>query len=151
MKKISFILLITLFACAVSAQYSANDSIITINSVNGVVLYPLVSDSCLNDLTKAEENTFLFGGVIYPLLIVNNSVINDSSTLNCFRNRFDRKKIKKIRHVFKEKAKKMGIQNVPKDGVLFITIDKKYIVDFQRLCQCSPSAVTKKPPRAASF
>jgi hypothetical protein len=84
-------------------------------------VFPLVNDSTL------KKNKY---SVIYPLLVVNNVIISDTAQLNCFRNHFDRTKITKIKSVTAEKAEKMGIPNVPKDGVLFVTAKKDYYFDF---------------------
>jgi hypothetical protein len=68
--------------------------------------------------------------IVYPLLVVNNVLIRDEKMVNCFRNHFDRTKIKKIKSISKEEAEKKGISNVPKDGVLFVTMKKGYYFDF---------------------
>jgi len=86
-----------------------------------ITLFPLTNDI---NLTKSRYP------VIYPLLVINNLQIKDGKMINCFRNNFDRTKINRIKLLSKEKAEKMGMQNVPKDGVLFITIKKGYYFDF---------------------
>ena len=86
-----------------------------------VTVFPLVNDV---NLKKSKYS------VIYPLLVVNNVIISDTTALNCFRNHFNRTKIIKTKRISKEEAEKMGIPNVPKDGVLFITTKKGYYFDF---------------------
>ncbi|MGC3977364.1 MAG: hypothetical protein QM751_03490 [Paludibacteraceae bacterium] len=107
---------------------SHNDSVI--NALQGrtgpeiITIYPLVGDK---ELIKTNYS------VIYPILILNGIQIREITLLNCFRNYFDKTKIKKIKHITKEQAAKKGILNVPKDGVLFVTTKKGYYFDF--LCE----------------
>ncbi|GHT19572.1 hypothetical protein FACS189429_7360 [Bacteroidia bacterium] len=96
-----------------------------------IELFPLIND------VELKNNKRL---VIYPLLVVNGVQIKGEKMVNCFRNHFDRTKIKKIKHITKEQAERKGIPNVPKDGVLFVTTKKDYYFDFS----CSPQVVTKK-------
>ena len=93
------------------------------NPVKADVPFPLLSDSLL----KANE---AFYNVLYPKLVVNIVIISDTAALNCFRNHFDRTKIATVKQVSAEKARKMGVPNVPKDGVIFVTTKKGYFFDF---------------------
>jgi hypothetical protein len=90
--------------------------------VDVMVLYPISNDAQLKQISKNI--------IIHPLLVINDIIIRNVTMVNCFRNHFDRAEIKKIKHISKEKAEKMGILNVPKDGVLFITTKKNYYFDF---------------------
>ena len=92
-----------------------------------VTVFPLTNDI---DLKKSKYP------VIYPLLVINNLQIKDKKMINCFRNHFDRMKIKRIKHVTKEKAKKISIPSIPKDGVLFVTTREGYY--FNLSCKQFP-------------
>jgi hypothetical protein len=114
--------------------------------VKADVFFPLLSDSLLEEMKNFYNQELLkrresvssallekmgsFYNVLYPKLVVNNAIISDTAALNCFRNHFDRTKITKIKHISVEKAKKMSISNVPKDGVLFVSTKKGYYFDF---------------------
>jgi len=84
-------------------------------------LFPLTNDSIL----KTSNHP-----VIFPLLIVNDVPIRDEKKVNCFRNHFDKTKIKRLKSISKAQAERRGITNVPKDGVLFVTTKKGYCFDF---------------------
>jgi len=88
---------------------------------NIVTVFPLTNDINLKE-TKYP--------IIYPLLVLNNLQIKDEKMINCFRNHFNRKMIKKIKRISQKEAEKKGILNVPKDGVLFVTTKKDYYFDF---------------------
>jgi hypothetical protein len=90
--------------------------------VDVVFLYPLLDDAQLKQVPNVA--------LIYPLLVINGIVIRDEKLVNYFRNYSDRTKITKIKHISAEKVQKMGIPNVPKDGVLFISTKKGYYFDF---------------------
>jgi hypothetical protein len=99
-------------------------------SVN--LIYPFVNDETIEKIKKNHP----FENLIYPLLILNGIIVRDDFTINCFRNNWKKLKISKIKTYTQEQAKKkFDIKNIPQDGVVFVTIDKKNIVDFYQLCQ----------------
>lgn len=87
--------------------------------------YPLYNDSIL------ESNQWLFvGRLVHPTLIVNNMIISDDSLINCFRNHFDKRMIKKLKWISEEEAEKKGIKNVSSHGALLIRTNRKYYFDI---------------------
>ncbi|MDO4729510.1 MAG: hypothetical protein Q4B43_10975 [Bacteroidota bacterium] len=124
MKNYLVMLLLTTFSIQlINAQEQANKSIVLQGNtgLDTLILFPLTNDINL----KNNKHR-----VVYPILVINNLQVRDSNIINCFRNHFDRSKIKKITHLSKEKAEKRGFKNVPKDGVLDIIINKMYYLDF---------------------
>jgi len=103
---------------------NTNDVIVSSGSPS--IIYPLINDKDIEERKK----TGIYCSFIYPLLILNNVLINEQKNVNYFRNYFDRTKIKKVKLVSKEEAENLGIPNVPKDGVLFVTTIKGYYFDF---------------------
>jgi hypothetical protein len=108
-----------------NSQRDSADSIVVL-TFDAYFIYPLTSDRSIEKFKKRG----IYCSFIYPLLILNGIIIRDEEKVNCFRNHFDRTKIKKIKSLSKEKAEKKGISNVPKDGVLFVTMKKGYYFDF---------------------
>lgn len=99
------------------------------------LLFPLADDSIL------KQNRYQ---LIYPLLIVNDSIIRDIEKVNSFRNNIDKTKIRKIKRITKEKAERMGISKVPKDGVLFVTTKKGYSISSNSIIEKTDSCNLKK-------
>jgi hypothetical protein len=116
-----FICSITHISCKAktSFQIASADSVVV--STCPVYIYPLTGDKNIEKIKHC--------GFIYPLLILNGVIIREETKINWFRNHFDRTKTK-IKLVSAEKARKKGILNVPKDGVLFVTMKKGYYFDF---------------------
>src|SRR5690625_5258618 len=92
------------------------DSII-VSSGSPTIIYPLISDKNIEERKKSGIDCHF----IYPLLILNDSIIREEEKVNCFRNRYEFANIKSTKRITKAEADKKGIPNVPKDGVLFIT------------------------------
>lgn len=88
---------------------------------SALAVFPLIADVHL------KNNR---GPIFYPLLVINGVLIKDEKMINCFRNHFDRTKIKKIKNISKAEAEKKGIPNVPEDGALLVTTKKGYYFDF---------------------
>jgi hypothetical protein len=104
-------------------QEEKNDTVLQgrICDIVIIKLLPLVNDSTL------KENKY---PIIYPLLIVNDVPIRDGKKVDYFRNHFDRTKIRRMKSISKAEAERKGISNVPKDGVLFVTLKRGYYFDF---------------------
>ena len=101
------------------------DSII-VSSGSPSIIYSLISDENIEELKKAGIDCHF----IYPLLILNDVIIREEGKVNCFRNRVKFANIKSTKRISKAEAEKKGIQNVPKDGVLFVITKKGYYFDF---------------------
>lgn len=94
-------------------------------------IYPLSSDQSLSKL-KCDYC------LIYPLLIVNGVVIRDEDKVNNFRNHYADKigrrmfggRVKGVKSFTQQEAIKLGIMDVPKDGVVWVTLPKKCIIDL---------------------
>ena len=117
-----------LFKSFCSYSQERNDS-----ALNGTLIcldnilypYPMYSDSIL------ESNPLLYyNRLVYPTLIINNIIISDDSLINCFRNHFDKKKIKKLKWIDEKKAERKGIRNVSIHGALIIKTKKRYYFDL---------------------
>jgi len=110
------------------------------------VLFPLADDTIL------KQNRY---PLLYPLLIVNDTIIREIEIVNCFRKNIDKTKIRKINRITKAKAERMGISNVPKDGVLFVTTKKGYsissnsIIEKTDSCNLKKSTTIEEKPSAA--
>ena len=122
-------IIILCFICSVAhisckaqtnSQNASADSVVV--STCPVYIYPLTSDKNIEKIRHC--------GFIYPLLILNGVIIREEAKINCFRNHFEFVNIKGTKRISKEEAEKIGISNVPKDGVLFVTTKKDYIFDF---------------------
>lgn len=57
-------------------------------------------------------------------------IIRDKEKLECFRGKFELNLIGRVRRVTKEKAEKLGIPDVPKDGVVFVATKKGVYIDL---------------------
>lgn len=123
MNKYYILLLLMCFTHSIVGQTEGkNDTVLQGRTgLDIVTVFPLVNDSTL------KKNKY---PIIFPLLMVNDVPINDEKMINCFRNHFDRTKITKMKRISKEEAERKGISNVPKDGVLFVTVKKRYYFDF---------------------
>lgn len=122
MNKYIIFLLLMCFTHSAMGQEAKNDTVLQGRTGLDIsTVFPLVNDSTL------KENKY---PVIYPLLIVDDVPIRDKKKVDCFRNHFDRTKIRRMRGITKEQAERRGIPNVPKDGVLFVTTKRGYSFDF---------------------
>ena len=123
MNRYFILFLLTYFAHSTMGQAEEkNDTVLKGKTGPDIVtVFPLVNDTNLKNSKYS---------VVYPLLVVNDAIISDTMSLNCFRNHFDKTKITKTKLISKEKAEKRGLQNIPKDGVLFVTTKKGYNFDF---------------------
>jgi len=123
MNKYYILLLLMCFTHSIVGQTEGkNDTVLQGRTgLDIVTVFPLVNDSTL------KKNKY---PIIFPLLMVNDVPINDEKMIDCFRNHFDRTKITKMKRISKEEAERKGISNVPKDGVLFVTVKKGYYFDF---------------------
>ena len=81
-------------------------------------------------LIKMQVNSGDIGELQINVVDSNNVPIKDEKMVDCFRNHFDRTKIKKIKKISKVEAEKKGIPNVPEDGALLVTTKKGYYFDF---------------------
>ncbi len=118
----ALVVFLTLFLSNQLFSQETQNNALSGKIIDIIVLYPISSDTQIKQIPKKI--------IIYPNLVVNNIIIYDTSAINYFRNHFDRTKIAKIKHVSAEKARKMGIMNVSKDGALFVTTKKDYYFDF---------------------
>ena len=107
-----------------NSQITSDDNVVVSTGID--IIYPLASDKYIEENKKAGK----YCSFIYPLLILNGVIIREETKINCFRNRFEFVNIKNTKRISKEQAEKMDIPNVPKDGVLFVTIKKGYYFDF---------------------
>ena len=57
-------------------------------------------------------------------------IIRDQEKVECFRSKLGLIPIERIKLITKEKAEKLGIPDVPKDGVVFVKIKKGVYVDL---------------------
>jgi len=60
------------------------DSII-VSSGSPTIIYPLISDKNIEERKKSGIDCHF----IYPLLILNDSIIREEEKVNCFRNRYE--------------------------------------------------------------
>jgi hypothetical protein len=107
-----------------NSQRDSTDQVIV--STGLPITYPLASDRNIEKLKEVRR----YHSFIYPLLILNGIIIREEEKVNCFRNNVEFVNIKRTKCISKEKAEKIGIPNVPKDGVLFVTLKKGYYFDF---------------------
>ncbi|MCM8873305.1 MAG: hypothetical protein NDJ65_08535 [Paludibacteraceae bacterium] len=89
----------------------------------GSLVYPLSGHT--NGQLKRHDRHY-----VYPLLILNNVIIRDQEKVECFRSELGLIPIERIKLITKEKAEKLGIPDVPKDGVVFVKIKKGVYVDL---------------------
>ena len=145
MKQLMFLMIVMLEGVTLTHSQTIHLNM-SHNPVKTDVLFPLLSDSLLEEMQNFYNQKFLKGkgtvsdtylekmesfyNVLYPKLVVNNIIVSDTVALDCFRNYFDKTKITKIKHISVERAVNMGIPNIPKDGVLFVTTRKDYYFDF---------------------
>jgi hypothetical protein len=108
-----------------NSQHASADSIV-VSTFDAFFIYPLTSDRSIEEYKKVK----IYCSFVYPLLILNGIIIREEEKVNCFRNSIEFVNIKRTKRISKEKAEKMGIPNVPKDGVLFVTMKKGYYFDF---------------------
>jgi len=104
------------------SKIASADSIVASSGPPGFFMHPLTSDQWFENCKNCDY--------IYPLLILNGIIIREEEKLNYFRNTFKFTDIKRDKLISKEKAEKMGISNVPKDGVIFVTMKRGYYFDF---------------------
>jgi|GEM_PF-4619986 len=98
----------------------------TIKAFEGNLFYPLTNDVAMQ--TNIQEGRIRY--YIYPLLVLNNVIIRDSIILSKFRNTIKYEDIKHKKHITKQEAESIGINNVPNDGVLFVETKKNRFVDI---------------------
>jgi len=93
-------------------------------------IYAVTSDSAINKFKSIHGRPPSF---IYPLLVLNNVVIRDAKMTNCFRNMaYIKIKIKKIKmYNAIDAITKLKMKDVPKDGVVFVTTKKGYILELE--------------------
>ena len=116
------VLLLMCFSHSILEQTSEkNDTALQGRTGTLLIVFPLVTDIHLKKTIYP---------IVYPLLVINNVPIKDEKMVDCFRNHFDRTKIKKIKKISKVEAEKKGIPNVPEDGALLVTTKKGYYFDF---------------------
>ena len=108
-----------------NSQIASDDSIL-VSAIDALFIYPLTSDKSIEESKRVGVNH----GFVYPLLVLNDIIIREEKQVDCFRNRFDFMNVKDTKLISKAEAEKKGIPNVPKDGVLFVTIKKGYYFDF---------------------
>ena len=60
------------------------------------------------------------------LLVINNIVVSDTNTIACLVKQIELSMLKKVKLITADEAKKRGLKNVPRDGVLFVTTKKGY-------------------------
>lgn len=89
----------------------------------GSLVYPLCGHT--NGQLKRRDRHY-----VYPLLILNNVIIRDQEEVECFRSKLGLIPIVRIKTITKEKAEKLGIPDVPKDGVVFVKTKKGVYVDL---------------------
>ena len=106
--------------------YNTQDTIVHIHTLAGSYNYPLTPQSGTEELLERYGDACF----IYPLLILNNVIIRDKEKLECFRGKFELNLIGRVRRVTKEKAEKLGIPDVPKDGVVFVATKKGVYIDL---------------------
>ena len=120
---------------AVSDDFVVHDVVQVEDMIKGKLgadfTYPLSSDQFLSDL-KYDYC------LIYPLLVVNGVVIRDEDKVDNFRNNYADKigarmfgrRVKGVKSFTQQEAIKLGIKDVPEDGVVWVTLPKKYIIDL---------------------
>ena len=106
--------------------YRSKISDTTIRVFDGNIFYPLTSDVAMQ--TDIQNGRIRY--YIYPLLVLNNVIIRDSITISKFRNTIKYEDIKHKKHITKQEAESIGINNVPNDGVLFVEIKKNRFIDI---------------------
>jgi hypothetical protein len=108
-------------------EYENGKRIPMVICVNLVAVdFPLISDKGLRHTNILFHNF----KILKPLLVVNDVVVRDSVAINCFRNNFDKRKIKSIKKLSELQAIQKGIKNIPKDGVLLVYLREKYVLDL---------------------
>ena len=101
-------------------------SIVTTKAIDAVIFYPLMNDVTMNsDIQKGRKHLY-----IYPLLVLNNVIIRDSTILSKFRNTIKYKDIIFKKHITKPEAEELGIVDVPFDGVLFVETKRNCFFDI---------------------
>lgn len=123
MKKFFIFVFLTINTTNVVCQNT--DSVI-VSSGNPAIIYPLTSDKNIEE----RKNAGIDCHFTYPLLILNGLIIREKEKVDCFRNQFKFTNIKSSKRITKAEAEKKGIPDVPKDGVLFVTIKKGYYFDL---------------------
>ena len=98
----------------------------TIKVFEGNIFYPLTNDVTMQ--TDIQNDRIRY--YIYPLFVLNNVIIRDSITISKFRNTIKYEDIKHKKHITKQEAESIGINNVPNDGVLFVEIKKNRFIDL---------------------
>ena len=99
----------------------------TIKTICAVIYYPLTNDTKFQSDIQTDWGRLY----IYPLLVLNNVIIRDSAALAKFRNTIKYTDIKKTKHLSKPEAEKLGIRDIPKDGVLFVNTKRGYLIDLE--------------------
>jgi len=85
------------------------------------MVYPLSSDSALYNNSLAEHPL----DVEYPALVIDNVYISSKEDVDYFRNHINfNDDIERIKHLSIRKAKKKGVTEIPKDGVLWVKLKK---------------------------
>lgn len=85
------------------------------------MVYPLSSDSALynNSLTEHPLD------IEYPALVIDDVYISSKEDIDYFRNHINfNDDIERIKHLSIRKAKKKGVAEIPKDGVLWVKLKK---------------------------
>ncbi|MCQ2065096.1 MAG: hypothetical protein MJY66_04460 [Bacteroidaceae bacterium] len=125
MKRIILILLFTCFRVISYSQEVTNsqavsDLLITGRLVDICFPYPTISDQEIKEMNISSDL------IIYPTLIVNNIIITDTIAINLFRNNVRKENIARKRFLLEEQARKKGIPEVSKDGVLLIRLKRNF-------------------------
>lgn len=129
-----FFVLLFLMVVSVTNIICQNTDSVIVSSGSPIIIYPLISDKSIEERKEAGVHC----SFIYPLLILNGVIIREEKKINCFRNHFEFVNIKSTKRISKDKAEKMGIPNIPKDGVLFVKMKKGYYFSFS----CDTSILT---------
>ena len=108
------------------AIYDQSPQRTRILTLAGNYIYPLTHKNHTNKLLERHGNRCF----IYPLLILNNVIIRDQEKVECFRSKLGLIPIERSKLITKEKAGKLGIPDVPKDGVVFVTTKKGSYIDL---------------------
>ena len=137
-------IILILLAIGISNAYCQNsDSVVILNNNSGAIsdqspqrtriltlagnyIYPLTHKSHTNKLLERYGDACF----IYPLLILNNVIIRDQEEVECLRSKLGLIPIERTKTITKEKAEKLGIPDVPKDGVVFVTTKKGVYIDL---------------------
>ncbi len=135
MKKIIILIFLAIGIANANCQNSDSVAVIANNTLpqsNRIIAFCASFNYPLTYKGYTDELLGRYGDAcfIYPLLILNNVIIRDQEEVECFRSKLGLIPIERTKTITKEKAEKLGIPDVPKDGVVFVKTKKGSYIDL---------------------